>query len=131
MVGTDTRKILVAEDEEGLRQTLAEICGLEGHEVLAVEDGEAALAILQREPIDVLLLDLHLPRRDGVSLLQAIDPPPPVVIVYSAFEYYSPTEVAGLVGAKVFRSMRKPVPPAELLGAVSEAIAELGTLDLG
>lgn len=125
MVRTDSRVVLVAEDEADLRASLAELLGLDGHTVLAAGDGDEAMSVLQRERVDVLILDLHLPRRDGLSLLHAIDPPPPVVIVYSAFEFYSPEEVRRQTGAKVFRALRKPVPPPELLATVSDAIDEL------
>lgn len=129
MVGTDTRTILVVEDETGLRETLAEICAIEGHEVITTGNGEEALRILRDEPVDVLILDLHIPGIDGLEVLASFDPPPPVVIVYSAFEYYSPARVGEMTGSKVFRALRKPVPPRQLVATLNEAIAALDTLD--
>ncbi|HAM03172.1 MAG TPA: hypothetical protein DCQ30_13245 [Acidimicrobiaceae bacterium] len=119
------RVVLIAEDDASLRDTLSEILGLEGHECLQAADGEAALSVLLDRPIDVLVLDLHMPRRDGISLLHQIDPPPPAVVIYSAFEFYSPAEVERSVGSKVFRWLRKPAPPAQLVAAVSDAIRAL------
>jgi len=46
-------------------------------------------------------------RVDGIELLRRIDPPPPVVTIYSAFEYYAPDEVRSL-----FRSI-EPIAPGE------------------
>jgi len=123
------RKVLVTEDEPDLRATLRDIFHLEGYETVGAEDGAMAVEILTSETVDVLVLDLHMAKLDGVCLLQQIDAPPPMVIVYSAFEFYSPEAVRELVGSKVFRMLRKPVPPPELLSAVSEAIAELESLE--
>lgn len=123
------RTVLIAEDEPGLRETLGEIFRLEGYETMEAEDGETALQVLTGGNVDVLLLDLHMPRIDGVSLLHRIDPPPPVVIICSAFEFYDPTEVRQVVGSKVFRMLRKPIPPRELLSAVADAITGLETLE--
>lgn len=119
------RVVLIAEDDTSLRQTLTEILELEGHNCVQAEDGETALSILRDAPIDVLVLDLHMPRRDGVSLLEQIDPPPPVVVIHSAFEYYSPQEVERALGTKVFRWLRKPSAPSDLVAAVSAAIDTL------
>ena len=117
--------VLIAEDDASLRETLAEILELEGHECRLAGDGETALSMLVGDDIDVLVLDLHMPRRDGVSLLREIDPPPPAVVIYSAFEFFSPEEVEQAVGSKVFRWLRKPSPPAQLVAAVNAAIRAL------
>jgi two-component system, cell cycle response regulator CpdR len=117
--------VLVAEDDASLRGTLAEILELEGHECLEAPDGEAALDMLRAHPVDVLVLDLHMPRRDGVSVLHEIDAPPPAVVIYSAFEFYSPEGVRSSVGPKVFRWLRKPSPPSQLIAAVAEALSAL------
>lgn len=117
--------VLIAEDDTSLRVTLTEILELEGYECVQAEDGETALSILLADAIDVLILDLHMPRRDGLSLLEQIDPPPPVVVIHSAFEYYTPQEVERAVGSKVFRWMRKPSSPSDLIAAVHSAVDSL------
>lgn len=123
------RTVLIVEDEPALRETLRVIFQFQGYETVEAEDGEIALRILSNRYVDVLILDLHLPKLDGVSLLQRIDPPPPMVIIHSAFEFYAPDDVGTGIGSKVFKMVRKPIPPPELLSAVSEAVAELERLD--
>ena len=123
------RTVLIVEDEPALRETLRVIFQFQGYETMEAEDGEIALRILSNQYVDVLILDLHLPRLDGVSLLQRIETPPPMVIIHSAFEFYAPDAVGMGVGSKVFRMVRKPIAPPELLSAVSEAVAELERLD--
>jgi DNA-binding response OmpR family regulator len=121
--------VLIVEDEPAVRETLKVIFRLQGYETVEAEDGEIALQILSNRYVDVLILDLHLPKLNGVSLLQQIDPPPPMVIIHSAFEFYSPDEIGKGIGSKVFRMIRKPIPPPQLLSAVSAAVAELERLE--
>lgn len=120
-----SRTVLIVEDEPAVRETLRVIFRFHGYETVEAEDGEVALQILSERYVDVLILDLHLPKLSGAALLQRIDTPPPMVIVHSAFEFFSPDDLHKGVGPKVFRLIRKPIPPPELLAAVSEAIAEL------
>lgn len=117
--------ILVADDETSLRSSLSAILESAGHRVIEAEDGPVAFDLLQQQDFDVLVLDLHMPRASGIALLQQIQVPPPIVIVYSAFAYFLVDAVRDAVGAKVFRYMQKPVPPLELIAAVNEAAAEL------
>lgn len=123
------RTVLIVEDEPALRETLRVIFQFQGYETVEAADGEFGLQILNERHVDVLILDLHLPKLNGVSLLQRIDPPPPMVIVHSAFEFFSPAEVRKSIGSKVFRMLRKPIPPPELLSAMSDAVAELERLE--
>jgi len=117
--------VLVTDDHPGMRSTLRDILQAEGYRIVEAEDGQVALGLLQTQVFDVLILDLAMPRADGVSLLRQIDVPPPMVIVCSAFSHYSPDGVRDEFGMKVFHYMRKPVPPSDLIVAVNEAVAEL------
>ncbi len=117
--------VLVADDDVSLRSSLSTILESAGHRVVEAEDGQVALGLLREQDFDVLVLDLHMPRADGLAVLRQIQGPPPMVIVYSAFAYFSPDAVRDEVGAKVFRYMEKPVPPLELIAVVKEAAAEL------
>ena len=123
------RLVMIADDHEAMRETLADIMTAEGYLVVEAEDGEAALDVLATSPVDVLVLDLAMPRMDGIELLKKITPAPPVVVIYSAFEYYTPDDVGSQVGSKVFRTLRKPVDPAQLLSTVADAIEELDSFD--
>ena len=119
------RTVLVADDDGAVRRTFAEVLSLAGYDVLQAADGEEALqALLQG--VDVVILDMHLPKREGLSVLDALGPSPPMVIVCSAFAYDRPEDIERLgLGGKVFRCLRKPTPPVGLLSAVTDAIQEL------
>lgn len=63
-------RVLVVEDEQKTRESLAEGLRLESWEVATAESGEGALAQLQRQVFDLVVLDWMLPDRDGIEVLQ-------------------------------------------------------------
>jgi two-component system alkaline phosphatase synthesis response regulator PhoP len=65
-------RILVVEDDPAILAGLREKLRMEGHDVIAVEDGEAALRALGDEPFDLVILDLMLPKLDGLSVLRRL-----------------------------------------------------------
>ena len=65
-------RLLVVEDEQSLREGIAKKLRLSGYEVDACEDGEEALDILASEQYDLILLDLNLPKVDGMTVLRTL-----------------------------------------------------------
>jgi DNA-binding response OmpR family regulator len=66
-------RVLIAEDEANIVESLCFILRREGHEVTSVSDGEAALAALRTaHPPALLILDVMLPRRNGFEVLKAM-----------------------------------------------------------
>jgi len=63
-------RLLVVEDETQLRDQLAAELDRAGHAVDAAEDGEAARILIRDNPYDVAIIDLGLPRLDGISLIE-------------------------------------------------------------
>jgi two-component system nitrogen regulation response regulator NtrX len=78
-------RILIVDDEEGIRRSLEGILGDEGFATATARDGEAAIAWIQEEgPPDVVLLDIAMPGRDGVEILVELSqrfPDLPVVMM--------------------------------------------------
>ncbi len=72
--GTDhvRGRILIAEDEPNIVELLTFVLERAGCDIRSVRDGEAAIAEIRRDPPDVLLLDLMLPKRDGYEVLKAV-----------------------------------------------------------
>ena len=65
-------RILIAEDEEGLRWVLEKGLRQAGYDVSAVKDGAAALSQAQAEPFDLIFLDIRMPGMDGLTLLSRL-----------------------------------------------------------
>lgn len=65
-------RVLVVDDEQGVRSTLSAVLRDEGFEVETAESGEACLAILEERSFQAILLDVWLPGRDGLETLKSI-----------------------------------------------------------
>ncbi len=61
--------LLIAEDETAVRESLAEVLRDEGYEVTAVADGDAAIAALDGQEVDLVISDLRMPGADGLTVL--------------------------------------------------------------
>ena len=80
------QRILIVDDEEGIRSLLARVVDGEGYQSLEAQDGDEALRLIRREGPDVMLLDIKMPGMDGMAVLREarkIDPDLPVVMVTS------------------------------------------------
>src|SRR5499427_8312920 len=64
-------RILVVDDERSMRELLAIVLRREGYEVLLAENGRAAIELLEREPVDLLISDIKMPDVSGVDVLRA------------------------------------------------------------
>lgn len=111
-------RVLVIDDEYGIRTGVREILELEGYQVEAVETGREALAILDSQTFDVILIDYRLPDIDGITLLQAIqsrklDVATCMITAYANIE----TAIAATrEGIDMF--LPKPFSPDDLIGVV-------------
>jgi two-component system response regulator PilR (NtrC family) len=77
----DKPRILIADDEQSMREWMRLLFQRDGFDVLTAEDGVAARETIAREYVDVVLTDIRMPRLDGVSLLKSIRDTAPDVIV--------------------------------------------------
>jgi two-component system, NtrC family, response regulator HydG len=112
--------VLVADDELGMRETLTDILAQSGYDVKEAADGEAALEAIRGEGFDVVVMDVRMPGRDGVSVLREVGNPPPAVILMTA--YANETQLREARRANAFAVLRKPFPVPQLLGLVASAI---------
>ena len=107
--------VLVVDDEADVRASMSGVLRTSGFSVDEAEDGQVALGLLQENRYGMVLLDIKMPRLDGVSLIEALGELPPV-IVHSAFTLS--VEERERLGMKVVMYLHKPVSPPQLLTAV-------------
>ena len=110
---------MVVEDEPNIGALVRTYLAREGYRVLWVTSGEAALAELQRHPIELVVLDIGLPGVDGFEVCRRIGGRLPVIMLTARDE--EPDRVAGLeLGADDYVS--KPFSPRELTARVKAVL---------
>jgi two-component system nitrogen regulation response regulator NtrX len=120
-------RILVIDDEPAIRDTMRMILEYEGHDVSLAGSGQEGLTIADREPPDLVFLDIKMPGLDGLETLgrlRTANESLPVVMISAHGTATSALE-AGRLGA--FRFIEKPLSKDYVLDAVREGV-ELGTL---
>lgn len=82
-----TLRVLVVEDTDHVRRMLTEMLELDGFEVSSVADGDAAIAAVEADRPDVVVLDFKMPGMDGLVCARAIKEIEPAqqIIIYTAF----------------------------------------------
>ncbi|RJO67377.1 MAG: response regulator [Myxococcales bacterium] len=122
-------KVLIVDDERGMRVTLAEFLTDEGHDVAAVDDALKAIQLVAEQPFDVVVTDIIMPYFDGVDLLQAVRAAHPriqvILITGEPFlDAGTPPRPAG-----AFAYLAKPVTRERICRVVAAAAAEKARLD--
>jgi DNA-binding NtrC family response regulator len=122
-MSTDPIRVLIVDDEAELRASLAKVLGRRGMKVSIAADGAEALALLAREPHDVVVLDLKMPGIDGLETLRrmAAARPAPRVIMLTGHG----SVAAGLEAMRqqVFDFLLKPVAVDQLVARIEAAAA--------
>ncbi len=117
---------MVVDDHADTRDLLLTILKTEGYEVAMAEDGDVALGRYRQQPADVVLMDLCMPRKDGVATIRDLRAEfPDVVIVAMSGDagsvWRDALAEAREAGAQL--TLRKPIEPWVLLRALEGLIA--------
>lgn len=116
--------ILVADDEAAIRTMLEVILSADGHEVVTVSDGKAALDYLQKDTPDAMLLDVKMPFIDGFEICSRVKRVKRLsnipVLLLTGFDDDQTRDHAKLVGADDI--VYKPLSGKNLRGRVAQLI---------
>src|SRR5438309_5617426 len=116
-------KILIVDDEQSIRSTLAKILEDEGHRTALCDSGEEALAQFARDEFDLIVLDLWLPGVDGMTVLERLrSAGAPPVIVISGHANIDTAVRATRLGAYDF--LEKPLSLERVVLTVNHALAD-------
>ncbi len=115
-------KILVVDDDAIVIKSCTRILETEGFETSTVHGAEEALEIVKKENFDLLLIDVKMPKRDGLFLMKEIrkDFPDIPVIVMSG--YSTPETVAAVYKSGANKFIAKPFRPDELLKLIRQVM---------
>jgi DNA-binding response OmpR family regulator len=122
----DRTRILVVDDDPDVRHSLAAFLTREGHEVMEAADGSEAGRIWRDVDLDLVILDLFMPEKDGIETmleLRASAAGIPIIVMSGGWTEGPGLDMlnaAELLGATL--SIKKPFTPAEMLEAVGKAL---------
>ena len=125
----DTQKILVVEDDQFLRDLYVDILSSAGYRVEQAPDGEIGYQQMKKGGFDLVLLDIMLPKLDGISILKKLsqeappNPPNRIVIVLSNLGQESVIAEAVNLGARGYM-IKSDLTPEQALNEVKRYLSE-------
>jgi two-component system nitrogen regulation response regulator NtrX len=116
------KTVLIVDDEKNIRETLKDVLEDEGYKILMAEDGKQAIEILKRYQVDVLLLDLWLPKVGGMEVLDRVKREyyDIEIIIISGHGTIDAAVKATKIGA--FDFIEKPLSLERVLNVVDHAV---------
>ena len=117
-------RILIAEDEDGIRTLIARALRQDGHDVMTANDGAQALDVLAREQgaFELLLTDIRMPVMDGIALAYAAARQHPAMTILVMTGYADQRERAHGLEALVHDVIAKPFSLGAMRRAVNDAL---------
>jgi len=123
-------KILVADDEPGLREFVTDSLELDGHTVIAAKDGREAAKLLDERGFELVLTDLKMPGMDGMQLLRKVRAEQPEVEVIMMTAHGSVADAVEAMKLGAFEYLQKPMSgPDELRLLAQRALERRGLKD--
>lgn len=118
-------RILVAEDEDSIRNLVSRALTSDGHEVVASSDGAEALDSLTRDRgrFDLLLTDIKMPVMDGIALALAAGRDYPELVIVLMTGFADQRERAHGLDTLIHNVVTKPFSLGEIRGAINDALA--------
>ena len=126
-------KILVIDDDEQIRAVLGKMLQVAGHEVAAAADGAEGLEAFGRQPFDLIISDVLMPKKGGpetIAALRSIRPGLKIIATYGGGHLAGVDSLVTAESLGADRLLAKPIPLEELLATVSDLLkAEQGGPD--
>lgn len=117
-----TASILAVDDDPAMLRLLASALSRAGYRTVDAQSGEQALALLETEKVDAIITDLAMPGMPGLEFMRRVrerDPDLPILVVTGA---PAVDTAIGSIDVGVFRYLTKPITPAEIVRATSDAV---------
>lgn len=131
-------RVLIIDDDGPLRATVARVLRTAGHETLEAEDGEAGVAVVRDTPLDLVITDVMMPRKDGLQAIREIRqlrPDVPIIAVSGSDGAWARAQIFGWTSSSgpypplararmegVDRTLGKPFDIPDLFAAIREVL---------
>ncbi len=117
-------RLLIVDDEDDLRELLSQVLSNSGYEIQTASDGAQALSVLKSATFDVVLLDIQMPKVDGIQVLKHLKShkPQTKTIVLTGYADLRNAMEAREFGAKDFIS--KPYKLEDVLSTIERVLKE-------
>ncbi len=119
--------ILVVDDENVARQSLADILKLEGYNVTPAANGQAAIEWVRTHPIDLMIVDLRMPGMDGLEVIQVVNQVSPDTEIVLLTAHGSTDSAIQALRLRIHDYLTKPASPAQVLASVKKGLARRST----
>jgi DNA-binding response OmpR family regulator len=116
------KNILIVDDEQSIRELCKELLEEEGYKVTLAVDGQNALDKMNYDDFDLFLIDMVMPRIDGLELMKRIKKKQPLAIIIITTGFSSIEGAVKAVHAGAFQYLSKPINAEELLEAVRKGL---------
>ncbi|MEE8333493.1 MAG: response regulator [Alphaproteobacteria bacterium] len=114
--------ILIAEDDKAVREFVSRALQQDGHDIIAVGDGQQALTALGNQPFDMLLTDIVMPRMDGIALALKASKDYPALPVLLMTGYSAERQRAHNLDALIHDVISKPFTLKDIRSAVRRVL---------
>lgn len=115
-------KIMVVDDEHGVRESFEMILKIKDYEVASFEDGESAISSLKKDVYDMAFVDYKLPGMDGIDVLKKIKEIDPSIEVVIVTAYASESSHANAITLGALEYLRKPFLMEEIYELVERGL---------
>ncbi|MFQ5793006.1 MAG: sigma-54-dependent transcriptional regulator, partial [Acidobacteriota bacterium] len=113
--------VLIIDDEQRVRDSLTSLIKDQGYRVLLAEDGASGLALIRREPVDVVLTDLMMPGLSEINLIREMRHQFPELLIICITGYGSVRGAVEAIKEGAYDYLMKPLDPDELLLTLGRA----------
>jgi DNA-binding response OmpR family regulator len=115
-------RLLVADDDPGVRQYLVTVLQRDGHDITTAEDGDEAFRILRDADFDLVVIDVHMPKLTGLEVLERLREAGREVRAIVLTGDDTPDVVIGAAERQAVRYLAKPIRPDTLTAQVQAAL---------
>jgi DNA-binding NtrC family response regulator len=124
-INVDPAVVLVVDDDPVILKTFSRVLRRVGHEVISVQDGEQALAMIEAHSVDVVISDINMPTLDGLTLIDGIARIDDTILTILVTGNPTMDLALAAVEKHAYAFLPKPFKPARLRSTVAEAVSKV------